>query len=160
MIKRLLLHPVIVWGCRLIVAGVLIYAAIQKIWTPLEFARLLKAYHILPDQILNLIAVLLPWVEIICGVCFLAGLWLMGAAALLSGMNIIFAFAIAYRAWLIMSTTGIGFFDLSFDCGCGFGVVYIPTKILENLILVGIGLIILSSRWSVPIFKELKRQNN
>lgn len=146
----------IVWGYRLIVAGVLIYAAIQKIWTPLEFARLLKAYHILPDQVLNLVAVLLPWVEIICGVCFLAGLWLMGAAVLLSGMNIIFAFAIAYRAWLIMSTMGIGFFDLSFDCGCGFGVVYIPTKILENLILVGIGFIILSSKWRVPVSKEFE----
>jgi len=103
----------------------------------------------LPDQLLNLVAVLLPWVEIICGVCFLSGLWLMGAAVLLSGMNSIFAFAIAYRAWLIMSTTGVGFFDLSFDCGCGFGVVYIPTKILENLILVGIGLIILYSQWRV-----------
>ena len=42
-------------------------------------------------------------------------------------------------------TLGIGFFDLSFDCGCGFGVVYIPTKILENLILLGMGFIILFS---------------
>lgn len=136
-------------------ASVLIYAAFEKIWTPLEFARLLKEYHILPDQVLNLVAVLLPWVEIICGVCFLSGLWLMGAAVLLSGMNIIFTFAIAYRAWLIMSVTGVDFFDLSFDCGCGFGVVYLPTKILENLILVGIGLIILSSRWRDPVSKQL-----
>jgi uncharacterized membrane protein YphA (DoxX/SURF4 family) len=76
------------------VAGVLICAAFEKIWTPLEFARLLKEYQILPDQVLNLVAVLLPWVEIICGVCFPSGLWLMGAAVLLSGMNIIFTFAI------------------------------------------------------------------
>ena len=144
--KRLLLHPLVVWGCRLAVAAVLLYAGVQKVWMPLEFARLLKEYHLLPNQILNLVAVLLPWVEIISGLCFFSGLWLVGAAVLLSGMNTIFAVAIAYRAWLIMSTTGKGFFDISFDCGCGFGVVYIPTKILENLILVGVGLIIALSR--------------
>ena len=148
LVKRLLSHPLVVWSCRLAMAAILLYAGVQKVWMPLEFARLLKEYHLLPDQILNLIAVILPWAEIVCGLCFLSGLWLMGAAVLLSGMNTIFAFAISYRAWLIMSTTGVDFFDLSFDCGCGFGVVYIPTKILENLILVCIGLLILLSRWS------------
>ncbi len=128
------------------VAAMLIYAAVQKTWMPLEFARLLKEYHLLPDQILNLVAVVLPWAEIICGICFISGLWLLGASILLSGMNTIFAFAIAYRAVLIMSEAGVGFFDVSFDCGCGFGVVYIPTKILENIILVGVGLIIVFSR--------------
>lgn len=147
LVKRLLLHPLVVWGCRLIVAGVLLYAGVKKVWMPLEFARLLKEYHLLPDQILNLVAVILPWAEIVCGFCLLSGLLLMGAAVLLSGMNTIFAFAIGYRAWLMMSTKGIDFFDLSFDCGCGFGVVYIPTKILENLILVGVCLIIALSRW-------------
>ena len=70
----------------------------------------------------------------------------MGAAVLLSGMNVVFAFAIAYRAWLLISATGIPFFDLTFDCGCGFGVVYIPTKILENLLLVAVGGLIALSR--------------
>ena len=143
MIKKLLLHPLVVWGCRLVVAAVLIFAAVQKIWMPLEFARLIREYHLLPDQVLNLVAVVLPWLEIVCGLCFLSGLWLMGTAVLLSSLNIIFVIAIAYRAWLIMSSTGVGFFDLSYDCGCGFGVVYIPTKILENLLLVGMCLIIL-----------------
>ena len=143
MIKKLLLHPLVVWVCRLVVAAVLIFAAVQKIWMPLEFARLIREYHLLPDQVLNLVAVVLPWLEIVCGLCFLSGLWLMGTAVLLSSLNIIFVIAIAYRAWLIMTSTGVGFFDLSYDCGCGFGVVYIPTKILENLLLVGVGLIIL-----------------
>ena len=154
--KRLLLHPLMVWSCRLAVAAMLIYAAVQKIWMPLEFARLLKEYHLLPDQILNLVAVVLPWAEIICGICFISGLWLLGASILLSGMNTIFAFAIAYRAWLIMSETGINFFDLSFDCGCGFGVVYIPTKILENLILVSVGLVIAFSRMGIQCKNGVK----
>ena len=146
-VRKILLHSWTVWSLRLIIAGVLLYAGVKKIWMPLEFARLIKEYHLLPDQILNLVAVVLPWAEVICGVCFISGLWLMGAAVLLSGMNTIFAFAIAYRAWLIMSETGVNFLDLRFDCGCGFGVVYIPTKILENLLLVGVGLIIFLSRW-------------
>ena len=154
--KKLLLHPRMIWICRLAVAYMLIYAAVQKIWMPLEFARLLKEYHLLPNQILNLVAVVLPWAEIICGICFISGLWLLGASILLSGMNTIFAFAIAYRAWLIMSETGINFFDLSFDCGCGFGVVYIPTKILENLILVGVGLVIAFSRIGIQCKNGVK----
>ena len=140
--KRIILHPLLIWSFRMAVAAVLIYAAVQKIWMPLEFARLLKEYHLLPDPILNLVAIVLPWTEMVCGICFVSGLWLLGASVLLSGMNTIFVFAIAYRSFLIMSETGVDFFDLSFDCGCGFGVVYIPTKILENLILVGLGLII------------------
>jgi len=148
-IKKLLLHPLVVWGCRLIVAVVLIFAAVQKIWMPLEFARLIKEYHLLPDQVLNLVAVILPWLEIVCGVCFLFGLWLMGTAALFSSLNTVFVIAIAYRAWLIMSSTGVGFFDLSYDCGCGFGVVYIPTKILENILLIGVCLIILFAQRNV-----------
>ena len=143
MIRKVLLHPLVVWGCRLIVAAVLIYAAVQKIWMPLEFARLIREYHLLPDQVLNLVAVILPWFEIVCGLSFLSGLWLMGTAVLFTGLNSIFVFAISYRAWLIMSSTGVGFFDLSYDCGCGFGVVYIPAKILENVLLAGVVLIIL-----------------
>lgn len=143
MIKKMLLHPLVVWGCRLVVAALLIFAAVQKIWMPLEFARLIREYHLLPDQVLNLVAVILPWLEIVCGLCFLAGLWLRGTAVLFSSLNTVFVIAIAYRAWLIMSSTGVGFFDLSYDCGCGFGVVYIPVKILENLLLIGVTLIIL-----------------
>ena len=151
MIKRILLHPVTFWCCRLGVAALLLFAAVQKISMPLEFARLIREYHILPDQMLNLVAVVLPWVEIVCGICFITGWWLMGSAALLSGLNVLFVIAISYRAWLIMSSTGIGFFDLSYDCGCGFGVVYIPTKLVENILLVGVGLVILYSSRKLQI---------
>lgn len=146
MIKRLLFHPVVIWCVRLIVAGVLIYAALQKIMAPLEFARLVREYHIIPEQLLNLVAVILPWLELVCGCCLITGIGLRGTAFLLSTLNTIFVLAILYRAWLIMDATGVAFFDLSFDCGCGFGVVYIPTKILENLLLVAVGLLILVSK--------------
>jgi uncharacterized membrane protein YphA (DoxX/SURF4 family) len=145
-IKRLIFHPAIVWCVRLIVAAVLIYAALQKIWTPLEFARLVREYHLVPEQLLNLVAVTLPWLELVCGCCLITGLALMGTAFLLSALNSVFVIAIIYRAWMIMQSTGVNFFDLSFDCGCGFGVVYIPTKIVENLLLVAAGLLMLFSR--------------
>ena len=144
--KRFLRHPAFIWCVRLVVAAVLIYAALQKIWMPLEFARLIREYHLLPEQFLNLAAVILPWLELVCGCCFVTGIGLMGTAFLLSALNSVFVVAIIYRAWLIMRATGVAFFDLSFDCGCGFGVVYIPTKIVENLLLVAVGLLILFSQ--------------
>lgn len=146
MIKRLLSHPGTVWSVRLIVAAVLMYAALQKIWVPLEFARLIREYHIMPEQLLNLAAVILPWLELVCGCCFVTGIGLMGTSFLLSALNSVFVIAIIYRAWLIMQATGVPFFDLSFDCGCGFGVVYIPTKIVENLLLVAAGTLILLAK--------------
>jgi uncharacterized membrane protein YphA (DoxX/SURF4 family) len=145
-IKRLPSHPALVWCVRLVLAAVLIYAALQKIWMPLEFARLIREYHILPEQLLNLAAVILPWLELVCGCCFVTGFGLMGTSFLLSALNGVFVVAIIYRAWLIMQATGVAFFDLSFDCGCGFGVVYIPTKIVENLLMVAAGLFILFAR--------------
>ena len=53
LVKRLLLHPLVVWACRLIVTGVLLCAGVKKVWMPLEFARLLKKYYLLPDQTLK-----------------------------------------------------------------------------------------------------------
>lgn len=144
--KRFLRHPAFIWSVRLVVAAVLIYAALQKIRMPLEFARLIREYHLVPEQLLNLTAVILPWLELFCGCCFVTGVGLMGTSFLLSALNSVFVLAIIYRAWLIMQATGVAFFDLSFDCGCGFGVVYIPTKIVENLLLVAVGLLILFSR--------------
>jgi uncharacterized membrane protein YphA (DoxX/SURF4 family) len=144
--KRFLRHPAFIWSVRLVVAAVLIYAALQKIRMPLEFARLIREYHLVPEQLLNLTAVILPWLELVCGCCFVTGVGLMGTSFLLSALNSVFVLAIIYRAWLIMQATGVAFFDLSFDCGCGFGVVYIPTKIVENLLLVAVGLLILFSR--------------
>ncbi len=146
MIKRFLRHSALIWCVRLVVAAVLIYAALQKIGKPLEFARLIREYHLLPEQLLNLAAVILPWLELVCGCCLLTGFGLLGTSFLLSALNSVFVAAIIYRAWLIMRATGVAFFDLSFDCGCGFGVVYIPTKIVENLLLVAAGLLILFSR--------------
>lgn len=143
--KRLLLHPGVIWCVRLVVAGVLIYAGWQKIWIPLEFARLVREYHIIPEGLLNLVAVILPWLELVCGCCCITGFGLKGTAFLLSALNSIFVIAILYRAWRMMESTGVAFFDLSFDCGCGFGVVYIPTKILENLLLVSAGLLVLAA---------------
>ena len=107
MMKRFLRHPAFIWCVRLVVAAVLIYAALQKIWMPLEFARLIREYHLLPEQFLNLAAVILPWLELVCGCCFVTGIGLMGTAFLLSALNSVFVVAIIYRAWLIMRATGV-----------------------------------------------------
>ena len=60
---------------RIILAGVFIYASLDKIWQPALFAKALYNYRILPDMFLYPIAILLPWLEMITGVMLLANIF-------------------------------------------------------------------------------------
>ena len=50
---------------RLFVGGVFIYASIDKIMHPHGFAELVNNYHILPPYLVNLMAIFLPWLEMV-----------------------------------------------------------------------------------------------
>ena len=62
--------------------GVFIYASYDKILHPEPFAEAVFNYQILPDFLVNLTAIVLPWLELFLGVFLLIGIWLPGAAVL------------------------------------------------------------------------------
>jgi hypothetical protein len=64
---------------RLFLGGVFIYASVDKVLHPADFARAVYNYQILPNGLINLTALLLPWLELLLGMCLLAGVWLPGA---------------------------------------------------------------------------------
>ena len=76
----LLREPVCFW-IRLILGGVFALASLDKIIFPLAFAKSISNYQILPEQFVNLVAVTLPWVELILGALLIFGIWLPGAIA-------------------------------------------------------------------------------
>ena len=63
---------------RLILGGIFIYAAMDKIAHPDQFAEIVYNYKLLPGALVNLMAIVLPWVEILAGV-FLVGVAVMKA---------------------------------------------------------------------------------
>lgn len=101
--KAVLFH-----ACRLLLGGILIYASIEKILAPGLFAKAVYAYQILPDVLINLTALVLPWLELALGILLVAGIWLPGAAFLSS--------------LLLLTFSGILIFNmargLNISCGC------------------------------------------
>ncbi|MBN2445106.1 MAG: DoxX family protein [Phycisphaerae bacterium] len=139
---------------RLWVGGMFFYLAIMKLADPIEFLKQTHEYGVVPVQpaiLLNLTAVVMPWIEILCAVALLAGIWVRGAAVTILGMLLFFAPLLLMRAWSLYQTGQYASFcDVSFDCGCGTGVVFICSKMIENTSLkIGALIVILSRsrRW-------------
>ncbi len=65
---------------RLFLGGVFIYASVDKILHPGDFARAVYNYQILPDGLINLTALALPWLGYCCWrYRLLTNIWLPGA---------------------------------------------------------------------------------
>jgi rhodanese-related sulfurtransferase/uncharacterized membrane protein YphA (DoxX/SURF4 family) len=95
-------------AARLIMAGIFIYASIDKVAHPAAFAKDVYNYQILPDALINLSALLLPWLELFLGLCLLTGIWLPGAVLAVNGLLLLFLAAFVFNI-----TRG-----LDVDCGC------------------------------------------
>ena len=120
---------------RLLFGVVMISFAVPKIAAPLEFLKEIRNYHIMPEEpaiMMNMVAVSLPWVELLGSVALILGVFRRGAATLFTGLMVFFSAALLYRAWGIYAAQDIAFCSIQFDCGCGHGVVFICRKVLEN----------------------------
>ncbi|MBN1350772.1 DoxX family membrane protein [candidate division KSB1 bacterium] len=80
---------------RLFLGFIFIYASIGKIQNPALFAEVIENYKILPYSLINLFALLLPWLEFICGLLLILGLCVRGSSLILLGLLCIFTIAIA-----------------------------------------------------------------
>ena len=75
---------------RLILAGVFIFASIDKILHPQAFAQAVFDYQVLPGSLINLVALILPWIELLVGGSLLMNLWMSGAASIVAILMSIF----------------------------------------------------------------------
>ena len=98
----------IVFFFRLIIGIIFIYASWDKIAHPAAFATAIGNYHAVPLGLENMIAMVLPWLELLVGVFLIAGIMVDGAAIMCIVMNIVFIFAISQAL-----ARGI-----SIECGC------------------------------------------
>ncbi len=80
---------------RLYLGGLLVFAALYKIARPYDFALAVATYQILPLSLVNLFAILVPWVEIGLGAALVLGLWARAASAAAGGLLAVFVAAIA-----------------------------------------------------------------
>ncbi|MGD8306003.1 MAG: MauE/DoxX family redox-associated membrane protein [Ignavibacteria bacterium] len=123
---------------RIIIAFVFILAGIEKISDPETFSVSIQNYKILPLILINITAIILPWIELITGILLLLGILVKENSYLISTMLVIFILAIG-----ISLARG-----LNIDCGCfgtRLGAEIGLFKLGENVILLIMSIILISS---------------
>ena len=93
---------------RIIIGGVFIWAGITKIVNPIGFIKDIQNYKLFPLNISLIIAIILPWVEFLCGICLLLGIRIKSSSFLTSFILALFIVII-----LITMIRGI-----NIKCGC------------------------------------------
>lgn len=107
-LKKCLTHPLLGLLLRIYVGGLFIYASMYKINYPSEFAETIASYQLVPYWAVNLMALVMPWMELVSGVLLVLGVRTKSSAAVIGGMLVIFSLAI-----LITLLRRI-----PIDCGC------------------------------------------
>ncbi|KUG24451.1 putative methylamine utilization protein maue [hydrocarbon metagenome] len=77
--------------CRLALAIIFLYAGIEKVIYPGDFAVAIYNYRLLPDYAINFVAVFLPWLEITIALSLIIGINVRVAALLSSILFMTFA---------------------------------------------------------------------
>jgi len=94
---------------RLLLGLLFIYASLDKIADPPAFARIVYQWQTLGPVPSNLVAVTLPWIELLAGLVLLVGAWKREAAAVVAVMLIVF---IAAAVWVLARGIDVD------NCGC------------------------------------------
>ena len=150
--KRLLLHPKLTLAARILLGLVFIAAALPKIADPPGFAKAIWAYALFPSWALNPLALLLPWLELFCGLALCLGRWIRAATLWISALLLSFCLALAINLAR----------HHSIDCGC-FGSVA-PKSEAERLadmrwaLLRDVGLLLLAAQVSWTSFRKHQGQ--
>lgn len=93
---------------RILLGAVFVYASLDKIVDPAAFAQAIANYQILPSSWVNVVALTLPWLELVSGICLIAGKLIRGSALLVTLMLVVFMGALGYSAYR----------GLDIACGC------------------------------------------
>ena len=91
-----------------LVAAIFIFAGVSKMIDPSTFARDIDNYRLLPYLLVTLMAIILPWLEVFCGIFLIIGKLKKGAAFTLLVLTFMFIIAIG-------SAVARG---LDITCGC------------------------------------------
>lgn len=107
-LKTVLENSLIELAARWILGLTFIYASYDKILAPADFAKIVYGYDLFPNNAINLIAIVLPFIELVCGLALILSIYPRSAALIINGMLV--AFIIVLSINLIRGH--------EFNCGC------------------------------------------
>jgi len=103
----------------LVLGAVFVYASLDKIAKPLDFARILYHYQVIgpsarvPPLLPNLVAVTLPWVELLAGLLLIVGVLRREAAAVVAALLVVFLAAVGSALYRGINIENCGCFTVS-----------------------------------------------
>ncbi len=87
-------HPWLAVRVQIALGAVFVVAALPKIADPPAFAHMIYNYRLLPGALVNVLALVLPWVELLAGLTLILGVWKKEAAVVAAVLLLVFIVAI------------------------------------------------------------------
>jgi uncharacterized membrane protein YphA (DoxX/SURF4 family) len=97
-------------------------AALPKLVDPPSFAHMIYNYRLVPGALVNLMALVMPWLELLAGLALILGIWTRTSAGLVGALLLVFLVAISLN---LARGNAI-------DCGC-FDVAQANRTVDERL---------------------------
>jgi uncharacterized membrane protein YphA (DoxX/SURF4 family) len=135
--RQFLMHPTVRRGAQIVAGLIFLAAALPKIADLAAFAGSVHNFHlepVLPIAGINLLAMSIPWIELIAGLALVTGVRPRAGA-------IVYTLLLAAFTIGVLQAMARG---LSFECGC-FGKAGAATigvkKLAENLAMLALGFV-------------------
>lgn len=142
----------LLFAFRIILGLFFVFSSIDKMIDPESFAVNIENYRFFPILIINIIAISLPWIELVVGLLLVLGVSVKENSFIINCLLIFFNIVV-----VIALIRG-----LDIDCGC-FGSAYSQKigflKLFENFVLLFLGILlqIHSSNFLTIIGKDANR---
>lgn len=126
---------------RVLFGLLFIWASWDKILDPAAFARVIYNYRVLPDLLIHPAAIILPWLEMGCGVLLVVGRMTGGSLIILNSLLLIFGAVLGLSLYR----------GLDIECGCfslgSKGEKVAWQTLTRDAVLLGLGLSLMLSEY-------------
>jgi len=157
MIKQYLAHPVLVLLLRVVLGSVFVISGLDKIADINAFIHAIINYQLIGNAVATLVATILPWLEILCGLGLILGIYPRTSSFIMTLLLIVFT--------ILVGSAMIRGLDIS--CGCftqdPFANKIGWQKIAENIGLIIVGIFLVSVKNWTLVFENsrfLKKQSH
>ena len=134
-LKRILQNSWLELISRWVLGWTFIYASYSKILSPADFAKIVYGYDLFPEALINLIAITVPFLELVVGLALIFGIYPRSAALIVNALLV--AFIVILSINLIRGH--------EFNCGCFSlqdtdNAVSSQTTIFRDIVYLALGL--------------------